>query len=230
MNVALAPGKQTMRRTIPYLLSGLTFLLAGCQYDAVLEDNYKPATYQERFPIKVANGTARTGIRAPQGVLNTEQTNAISNFVIEAKRYASSKVQIRYPSGSGPARVLATNIATSMMNQGLPKSRIWVGSYRGGASAPIELVLNRKIAISKECGDWSDLADTYGNRPYSDFGCATQHNLAALVANPEDLERPREMGPVLAANRTETMKIFVENGTTGDYWTFDVDGQTAKSP
>ena len=231
MNVAHNAGKNHLRRILPLLIPGLTLLLAGCQYDAALEDNYKPATVQERYPIRVVDGTAKKGIRAPQGVLNTEQNNAVANFAIEAKRFASAKVQIRYPSSSGAGRALANVIAEKMMMGGVPKNRIWIGSYRGRASDPIELVLHRKVAVSSECGDWSsDLADSYGNRPYANFGCATQNNLAAMVANPEDLERPREMGPVLAANRTETMKVFVENTTSGDFWTFQVDGQSSKSP
>lgn len=220
-----------MRRMLPLLVTGFTLVLAGCQYDAVLEDDYKPASVQERHPIKVVNGTARTGIRAPNGVLNTEQANAVANFAIEAKRYPSAKVQIRYPGGSGAGRSLANGIAISMMERGVPRGRIWIGSYSGRANDPIQLVMQRKVAVGPVCGDWSsDLSDTYANRPYTNFGCATQANLAAMVANPEDLERPREMGPVLAANRTETMKVFVENTTSGDYWSFDVDGQTSKSP
>jgi pilus assembly protein CpaD len=218
-----------MRRVAPLFLTGLTLMLAGCQYD--VEDAYEPVSVQERYPIRVVDGTAKTGIKAPHGVLTTDQVNAVSNFATEARRTASSRVSIKYPSGSASSRAVASNIATLMMEQGIPRSRIAMAGYHASASAPIELVLHRKIAVTDECGDWSrDLSDTYYNDSYNNFGCATQQNTAAMVADPEDFERPRPMGPVLAGNRTETMKVYVENATAGDYWSLDVDGQSAKSP
>jgi pilus assembly protein CpaD len=39
------------------------------------------------------------------------------------------------------------------------------------------------------------------NYPMTNFGCATQHNLAAAVANPEDLVQPRNEQPGYAARR-----------------------------
>ena len=219
-----------MRRLVPLLSIGIATLLSGCQYDAVLEDNYKPVTTEERYPIKVETAATKTALRAPRGTLNTEQLNAVANFAIEAKRSSSAKVQIRYPSGSAASKKLAQMIAQNLVDRGVPAARIWVGGYRGSATAPIELVMTRKVAVTKECGGWSDLSDTYGNTPHDALGCAVTNNMAAMIAHPEDLERPREMGPVLAANRTETMKIFVENSTTGDYWSFDMDGQSSKSP
>lgn len=225
-----------MRRLVPrlvpmFLTAGFGLMLAGCQYDQVVMDEYQPTTVGERYPIKVTEAKTKTGIRAPRGTLNTEQTNAVRNFAIEARRSSAPKVEVLYPSGSGASKQLAKSIATTLADAGVPESRIWVKGYSGGATAPIQLVLTRKVAVTQECGDWSeDLSSTYSNDAFSNFGCSTQQNIAAMVANPEDLERPREMGPVLAQNRTETMKVFVENATTGDYWGFDLDGNSKSSP
>ena len=216
---------RNLKRLVPAAIMGV--LLAGCQMET-LEDTYEPASVAERYPIEVRNATFKTGLRAPTGQLNTNQANAVTDFAIEAKRTSSPKVQILYPGGSSASRKLANDIAATITNYGVPKNRISVKAIRGGANEPIQLVLTRKVAVTKECGDWSeDLASTYGNNPHPNFGCSLQHNIAAMVANPEDLERPRAMGPVLAGNRTETMKIFVENSTTGDYWTV---GGDSKSP
>ena len=57
------------------------------------------------------------------------------------------------------------------------------------------------------CGLWpQDLGPTYRpstieNRPYWNFGCATQRNLAAMVDNPADLVQPRGETPAYAARR-----------------------------
>jgi pilus assembly protein CpaD len=45
--------------------------------------------------------------------------------------------------------------------------------------------------VTPPCGDWStNLAVTTRNDLPSNFGCATQHNLAAMVADPRDLLAP----------------------------------------
>jgi pilus assembly protein CpaD len=215
-----------LTRLLPAVLAGV--VLAGCQLDPTLDDNYEPASVAERYPIEVRTATFKRGLRAPTGQLTTNQANAVADFAIEAKRTSSPKVQILYPGGSSVSRKLANDIALTITQYGIPKNRIALKAIRGGANEPIQLVLTRKVAVTKECGDWSeDLGSTYANDPHPNFGCAQQHNIAAMVANPEDLERPRAMGPVLAGNRTETMKIFIENSTTGDYWT--IDGES-KSP
>jgi len=42
---------------------------------------------------------------------------------------------------------------------------------------------------------------TYMNRPSANLGCATQHNLAAEIADPRDLVAPKPLGTVDAARR-----------------------------
>ena len=34
-------------------------LLAGCQYDPILEDNYRPASVSDRYPIKVVKAPVK---------------------------------------------------------------------------------------------------------------------------------------------------------------------------
>ena len=47
-------------------------------------------------------------------------------------------------------------------------------------------------ASTEACGDWSeDLAFTVENQTPKNFGCAVQHNIAAMVADPRDLLGPR---------------------------------------
>jgi len=212
--------------TSPRLGSALVLcagvLLSGCQYDPVFEDNYKPISTAERYPIRVEKAQVKTGLRAPSGVLSAEQKHAVMNFASDARRHPASRVTVKYPSGSRASREAAQAIGQILIDQGIPENMIAIGSYPGNSRQPIELKFERKVAVTKECGDWSDnLASTYSNRPYANFGCSVQHNIAAMVANPEDFEQPRPTAPVLAANRTEAMKIFVENGTAGDYWTSD---------
>lgn len=61
--------------------------------------------------------------------------------------------------------------------------------------------------VASQCGQWPDdlgVAPGNGNvlnRPNWNHGCATQHNLAAIVADPSDLLRPRAETQSDAARR-----------------------------
>ena len=64
------------------------------------------------------------------------------------------------------------------------------------------------VAEAGPCGQWpDDLGPSndpshFENRPYWNLGCASQRNLAAMVANPADHIQPRAETPVYAAKRT----------------------------
>ena len=221
-------NRVTYPRLGPAIAVCASVLLAGCQYDPILEDNYRPASVSDRYPIKVVKAPVRTGIRAPSGTLSIEQKNAVVEFATAAKRSASSRIAVRYPSGSGASRGVAREIGSLLVEQGIPEAMVSFGSYPGGSAQPIQLSFERKVAVTKECGDWSsNLGTSYSNEAYPNLGCANQQNIAAMVANPEDFERPRASGPVLAENRTEAMKIFVKNSTAGDYWSSNGDSNSA---
>jgi pilus assembly protein CpaD len=69
-------------------------------------------------------------------------------------------------------------------------------------------------AVAGPCGKWPDnlgpSADPkhFENVQYYNFGCATQRNLAAQVANPTDLVQPRAEGPVYAMRRTTVLDKY----------------------
>ena len=60
-------------------------------------------------------------------------------------------------------------------------------------SGAVRIVVSRAIASVPGCPDWKDKfeADLQGGLSYN-YGCATNGNLAAMVANPEDLVQGRE--------------------------------------
>jgi pilus assembly protein CpaD len=61
------------------------------------------------------------------------------------------------------------------------------------AADTIRVHADRTLVIAPACPDWSKPeADEPENRPSSNYGCATETNLAAMIANPADLVKPRE--------------------------------------
>jgi len=69
------------------------------------------------------------------------------------------------------------------------------------------------VAHTEPCGDWSEnVADTETNLPMPNFGCATQHNLAAMIADPRDLDESRRLDDMPDATRRATVIGHYEKG------------------
>ena len=116
----------------------------------------------------------------------------------------NSRFVISAPGGSaneGAAMEAADEVRRLMLDGGYSESSIAVEAYHATArDAPLRISYMRYVAEAPDCGqDWSEnLARTYQNTPYPNFGCATQRNLAVMVANPADLLGPRTMTPSAA--------------------------------
>jgi pilus assembly protein CpaD len=54
------------------------------------------------------------------------------------------------------------------------------------------IIVTQTGAHARKCGAWpEDLSEIDQNEPYENFGCSQQNNIAAMVANPSDLVKPR---------------------------------------
>jgi pilus assembly protein CpaD len=74
----------------------------------------------------------------------------------------------------------------------------------------------RFVAQPPPCGNWStNLAEEPMNVPYPDFGCANQHNLGAMVANPADLLGPRSETARDSERRDQVFTKYVKGEPTG---------------
>jgi pilus assembly protein CpaD len=78
------------------------------------------------------------------------------------------------------------------------------GCFKPPRSMPDESVIgfDGKAAVPPDCASLarpSELTDAGVRRPDMEWGCATYTNLAAQLARPEDLVRPRTLGPADAA-------------------------------
>ena len=76
-----------------------------------------------------------------------------------------------------------------------------------GAVAPgvVRVVVARTVASVPNCPNWSTPSSpNYNNKTMPNFGCGVNSNLAAMVANPEDLVHGREgsgVGDAMTASK-----------------------------
>lgn len=80
---------------------------------------------------------------------------------------------------------------------------------------PIKVVNGH--AVTKKCGVWTEnVANTAANTRMPNHGCAMQANIAALVANPEDLVQPQPTTPGSAANDVSAVQKINNGQSTND--------------
>ena len=88
-----------------------------------------------------------------------------------------------------------------------------------GAVAPgnVRVVVSRTIASVPNCPNWERKSQpNYNNKSMPGFGCAVNGNMAAMVANPEDLFHGREGTGVLdPTTATKAVDVYRSQKPTG---------------
>ena len=192
-------------------------LLAGCTngaYDSRMR-GFIPEYPDQRYPIEVVEGAAQLRIPLVSGRLTAEERIQVQRFAQQAYSLPGP-IQVIRPAASLKGEVLAAEVTKELIRSGIPAERI---VHRQGKVNGVLVSMRRKIAVTKECGDWSKpLNETAMNRVYPNFGCAQQHNLAAMVDNPEDFQRPRVMTPPDSDARNAAMKKYRQQQDHTSEW------------
>ncbi|HWA04201.1 MAG TPA: CpaD family pilus assembly protein [Rhizomicrobium sp.] len=131
---------------------------------------------------------------ADQGLMPDDAAH-FSVFVSEYLASGNGAISITAPQGSG-ANAAIGYFGERLAALGVPRDRILVGTRQqtAGGDGRVEIGYVAYTARVEACGDWStNWGDTADNQPTPNFGCATQQNLAAMVADPRDLIEPRTM-------------------------------------
>jgi pilus assembly protein CpaD len=198
----------------------LTFsamLLASCG-NSQLTTGSIPDDYRTRHPIMLAEGQSTMDIPVSSGDtrLTTAMKDNVKGFAQRFMATPAGVIQVQVPYGSynaGAAQHMAGDVRRALAAEGIKPQRILMTSYSAspnGDAAPIRLSFVATKAMTSACGEWpEDLSnDTLDNRNWYNFGCASQNNLAAQVANPTDLVAPRGMTPIDATQRANVISTY----------------------
>jgi pilus assembly protein CpaD len=88
---------------------------------------------------------------------------------------------------------------------GIPPGSVVTGRHqtRPELGPTLRLSYERPAAVPPRCGDWSEDVGLNPERlPYANFGCATQRNVALMVANPRDMVQPQAEAPRSSERRS----------------------------
>ncbi len=207
------------------ILAGLSCLLmlsaCGSVRDATTTGSIDD--YRQRHPIVVAEAEHSIEIPVATGEysLSFGTREVVRGFGQRRASREKGTVQVLYPQGSPnavAAKGVSKQIRTELQRGGVDPGLIVEGTYpaAGMGAAPVRLSYVATTAmVDSECGQWpKSIAPDMANGQYHNFGCASQNNLAAQIANPTDLLGPRAMSPADADQRNQGLKRYREFYTT----------------
>lgn len=182
-----------------------------------------PDDYRTRHPIIVSENENVRDIVVPASArsMPLRDRDIVRSMGYEFKASGAKSIAILIPSGSAnehAARRLANIAVGELKETGIPGSRIAIRHYNAsgyGTSATLRLAFtDLSASVDSKCGQWGeDLVDTRENRNYSNFGCASQNNLAQQIANPADLLGPRAVSEIDSTKRTTVIEDWRTSST-----------------
>lgn len=201
--------KLALKGKLPAAIAlSLGLAVAGCGGMATNTSLYsvkQPVVERTNFTLDVNTN--------PSGLTITEQQRVNGWFETMDLRYGD-RVTIEDPA-SNPA--VADAVSELAGRYGLIVNG--VAPTTAGALAPgqARVVITRSTAAVPGCPDWSTKSDmNYGNGISPGYGCAVNSNLAAMVANPEDLlEGQKGTGETVVATGTRAIQTYREAAPTG---------------
>jgi len=215
-------------RTLSALV-GLSVMLGACNTGAEVVTASVPDDYRLRHPITIQEadrsitvfvGQARGGLSATQ---RADVMGLAHIWVSEGTGAIVAEVPIDTPNARA-AESSFREIRALLAAGGVPPRGVVLRRYRPDdplAFGTIRLSYPKIVAVAGPCGLWPE--DTgpsvlnsgyHENKPYYNFGCANQRNLAAMVDNPSDLVQPRPETPAYAARRTASFAKYRKGEST----------------
>jgi len=173
---------------------------------------------QKNFPIKVEPQVATLVVEVAddgRGLAVGEDDN-IRSFAEQWKSRGHGGMSITVPKGTAndaDAQSAVGAVTKILKSAGVDRGSIQVANYKGAANdanAPLTLSFVADMAVAVECGqNWSEnMAFTPRNQPWPDFGCSSQHNLAAMIEDPRDLDHPHPADKADAERRNTVLQKY----------------------
>ena len=211
-------------------LVGIAVVLGACTHtDEVVATASIPDDYRQRHPIAIqeADRSVVIFIGRSRGGLSAEQRADVMGLAQTWLHEGTGAIVADVPTGTPNARAAesAFREAQAMLSAaGVPPNGVTVHHYHPNNPrqlATVRLSYPRISATAGPCGLWpEDLGPSIKdrgyieNKPYYNFGCAFQRNMAAMVEQPSDLLQPRPETPAYTIRRTEGFEKYRKGTST----------------
>ena len=227
---ARIPADYKRAASIAAALVGLAVVLGACTHtDEATGTVNAPDDYRLRHPIAIEETDRSVVIFVghARGGLSASQRADVMGLAHIWLQEGTGAIIADMPVGTSNARAAADSlheIQSLLSAAGVPPRGLVVRNYHPDDSrqmATIRLNYPKISAVAGPCGLWpADLGSSakdnsyLDNKPYYNFGCAYQRNMAAMIDNPSDLVQPRTETPAYTIRRTEAFEKYRKGATT----------------
>jgi pilus assembly protein CpaD len=187
---------------IPLAVLALSITACGGTKNRGLETVHQPVVTKTHYTYDVPGG------------MSGDDARRLADWFASLKVGYGDRISIDDPDGNLGARDEVAAIAARfglLIDQVAP---ITQGALEAGSA---RVVVSRTKAEVPGCPDWSRSSQPeFGSNAMSNYGCATNSNLAAMVANPEDLLQGRTgSGPSDSDTSNKAIKSYRTAPPTG---------------
>ena len=206
-----------------FLLIALGSVLAGCQ-TASMPD--KPAMGAAAVNVPVVTSTDYVfDAAAPGGSLAPGESDRLNGWFQGLGLGYGDTI---YVDGGNVAEARG-QVAAVAGRYGMlvtPGAPVTAGMVQRGS---VRVIVARRRAFVPGCPNWSrPSSPDWDNNTTSNYGCAINSNLAAMVANPEDLVHGRDSGSTDTLAATKAVDMYRAKPLTGQGGLQDVSAKGSK--
>lgn len=204
-------------------------VLAGCSTMRPTQKAFAPDEYTVRHPIRIETAQRHLDVFDTGRQMDRRQVQDLQEFARDYAKSGRGPIIAAVPAGSNHHGMMGS-IRSALSGSGA-HAPLQITTYQPDmrlGAAPVRLSFARMEArLASQCGQWpDDLAgtrdlDTWQNRPHYNLGCAYQSMLAAQVADPIDLVRPRVEGQVDTVKRTKDIEALRKDQDPSTQWRKD---------
>ena len=222
MTAYIPVGRQRALRTAG-ALAGLAVALGACTHTEQAVTASVPVDYRLRHPIAVqeANRSVVVFVGHARGGLSASQRADVFGLAQSWLQEGTGAISAHVPVDTPNARAASDSfreIQALLASAGVPPGGLVMRRYHPDdirTLATIRLSYPKISAVAGPCGVWpEDLGPSiknksyFENKPYYNFGCAYQRNMAAMVDNPSDLVQPASETPAYTARRSTAFEKY----------------------
>lgn len=202
-----------MAYTTKRALMGAAALSLGMSLAACGSMPTNQSLYSTNQPVVERTSYSFDVRSASNGLSVPEQKRLADWFEAMNLRYGD-RVAIDDPSMSQATRTAIADLAARhgiLVSDGAPVTAGYV------APGNARVVITRSTAEVPDCPNWSAGSEVnYRNATYPGYGCSVNGNLAAMVANPEDLIKGQEgTGETTIMSSTKAIETYRNQAPTG---------------
>ena len=203
-----------MTKSITILaLTAPALLLAGCAGSGTMnrgvESVHQPVVSHTNYTFDV---------NTSEGRLASGEVDRLSGWLASLRLGYGDRIAIDDPAGTGDGA--RKQIAAIVAEYGLfldDHAPVTAGERAPGV---VRVIITRSVATVPGCPDFSrEGRSEFNANTSSNYGCAVNANLAAMVARPDDLVRGRAgaetADPAISTKAIQTLRKAPNSGATG---------------